>query len=38
MCVRLIEQAEFQQKAMQTGKLLFVSQKENQKATFWTVC
>lgn len=38
MCMQLIEQAEFQQKAMQTGKVMFVSQKENQKTTFWTEC
>lgn len=32
MCI--IEQAEFQQKAAQAGKVTFVSQKENQKTTF----
>lgn len=36
MCMQLIEQAEFQQKAMQT--VMVVSQKENQKTTFWTEC
>lgn len=38
MCVQLIEQAKFQQKAMQTEKFMFLSQKENQKTTFWTEC
>lgn len=28
MCVCFIEQAEFQQKAVQTGKVTFISQKE----------
>lgn len=38
MCVCLIEQGKIQQKAMQMGKVIFVSHKENQKTTVWTEC